>query len=389
MRILKYIFVLLLLSIVALSIFIATQKGDFIIERSKIINSPKSAAYNYVNDYKNWPEFGSWTTKDPEMKITFPAVTSGKGASFSWAGQEGTGEIQTLFVKENDSISQSMNDNATSSAVSWSFKETAGGTKVTSRAEGKMNFLFKVYTVLNGGVDKVIGTMHEKSLASLDKALDYEINTYSIKVNGLVKKVQSFYVAQTFTSELSKINKNTKIVIPTIETFCEKNNVTINGKPFVIYHTYDITKGFAKISICVPIEKEIFISLGSDIISGKLEASEGVKTTITGDYSHISIGYKKTLGFLNKNKLIPNPNISHIEIYSISKNESKNPSKWITEIYMPIKANTTPVNTYTPAQIKMPDIKIDATATSSAVMKTPKPKKLPAPKPTEEESSEF
>jgi hypothetical protein len=36
-----------------------------------------------------------------------------------------------------------------------------------------------------------------------------------------------------------------------------------------------MAKGLAKISICVPIKKEIFISPGSDI--GKLEVSEGVK----------------------------------------------------------------------------------------------------------------
>jgi hypothetical protein len=33
--------------------------------------------------------------------------------------------------------------------------------------------------------------MYEKSLANLDKALDYEINT-SIKMNGLVKKTKVF-----------------------------------------------------------------------------------------------------------------------------------------------------------------------------------------------------
>jgi hypothetical protein len=37
-----------------------------------------------------------------------------------------------------------------------------------------------------------------------------------------------------------------------------------------------IWQGLAKISICVPIKKEIFISPG-DIVSGKLEVSEGVK----------------------------------------------------------------------------------------------------------------
>ncbi|WP_339921055.1 SRPBCC family protein [uncultured Flavobacterium sp.] len=401
MRILKYIFLLLLLSIVALSIFIATQKGNFSIERSKIINSPKSAVFNYVNDYRNWADFGSWTSEDPEMKIVYPQVTVGKGASYSWEGKDGPGEMRTLFVKENDSIAQKMNYNGTSSSVFWSFKDTVGGTKVTWKTTGEMSFLFKVYTALNGGVDKVIGTMYEKSLANLDKSLDYEINTFSVKVNGLVKKPQTFYLAQTFTSELSKINKNTKIVIPTIIAFCEENEIDVNGKPFVIYHTYDVVKGLAKISICVPIKKEIFISYGSDMVSGKLEASEGVKTTLTGDYSHIKDGYDKALAFLNKNQLTQDPLISHIEIYSIGKNEMKNPSKWVTEVYIPVLPKIIPVKAYTPAPVKTTVVAPEATPVSSIApakvikpvvkpsVKPIEPKKIPTHKTTEEESSEF
>ena len=397
MRILKYIFLLLLLSIVALSIFIATQKGNFTIERSKIINSPKSAVFSYVNDYRNWADFGSWTTEDPEIKVLYPEVTVGKGAYYSWEGKEGTGEVRTLFVKENDSIAQKMNYNGTSSSVSWSFKDTIGGTKVTWQSEGKMSFLFKVYTALNGGVNEVIGKIYEKSLANLDKALDYEINTFSTKVNGLVKKPQSFYLAQTFTSELSKVNKNTKIVIPTIVAFCEKNDISISGKPFVIYHTYDLVKGLAKISISVPIKKEIFISPGSDIVSGKLEASEGVKTTVTGDYSHIKKGYEKTLEFLNKNQLTPDPLTSHIEIYSTDKTEIKNPSKWVTEIYIPVLSKILPVKAAIPAPAKIPVTTTDATATSAIepakikkpVVKVTETKKLPTHKTAEEEPSEF
>ena len=401
MRILKYIFLLLLLSIVALSIFIATQKGNFSIERSKIINSPKSAVFNYVNDYRNWADFGSWTSEDPEMKIVYPQVTVGKGASYSWEGKDGPGEMRTLFVKENDSIAQKMNYNGTSSSVFWSFKDTVGGTKVTWKTTGEMSFLFKVYTALNGGVDKVIGTMYEKSLANLDKSLDYEINTFSVKINGLVKKPQTFYLAQTFTSELSKINKNTKIVIPTIIAFCEENEIDVNGKPFVIYHTYDVVKGLAKISICVPIKKEIFISYGSDMVSGKLEASEGVKTTLTGDYSHIKDGYDKALAFLNKNQLTQDPLISHIEIYSIGKNEMKNPSKWVTEVYIPVLPKIIPVKAYTPAPVKTTVVAPEATPVSSIApakvikpvvkpsVKPIEPKKIPTHKTTEEESSEF
>ena len=337
MKILKYLFLLLLLSLVALSIFVATQKGDFTVERSKVINSPKAAVFNYVNDYKNWEDFGSWITQDPEMKINYPQNTIGKGASYSWEGKEGNGSMKTIFVKENDSIAQKMNYDGTASNVFWSFKDTVGGTKVTWKTTGKMSFLFKIYTAFNGGVDKVIGGMYEKSLANLDKTLDYEINTYAVKVDGLVKKPETFYLRQTFTSEISKVIKNFRIVAPKIITFCEKNNLPLAGKPFIIYHTYDLVHGLAKISICVPIKTPIYTSEGSDLLTGKLEAYEAVKTTLTGDYSHIAQALDKAKAYRNAKQIVADPSLSHIEVYTTSKTDTKSPSKWVTEIYYPTK----------------------------------------------------
>ncbi|WPR71525.1 SRPBCC family protein [Flavobacterium sp. NG2] len=342
MRIIKYLFLLFLLSLVALSIFIATQKGEFNIERSKIINSSKSSVYNYINDYKNWEDFGSWMTDDPEMKLIYAEKTIGPGASYSWEGKDGNGEMKTLFVKENDSISQKMTFNDSPSTVNWSFKDTIGGTKVTWRTKGKMSFFFKIYAALKGGPDKIIGQMYEKSLDNLDKALDHEINTYSIKENGLVKRPNIFYLAQTFTCEIDKVIKNTKIVIPKITNFCQENNISINGKPFVIYHSYDLDKKITKVSICLPIKSEIFISPGSDINSGKLETTEAVKTTLYGDYSHIQKALDKGFAYLNKNQHKTDPAISHIESFVIGRNEIKNASKWETQIFIPLAPKIAP-----------------------------------------------
>ncbi len=136
MQILKYLFLLLLLSLVATTIFVATQKGEFQLERSKIINAPKTAVFNYVNDYQNWPNFNSWMLDDENLKMIFPAITSGKGASCSWTGADGTGDIQTTTSKNNESITQKLNNNGTESDVFWYFKDTVGGTKVTWKTKG-------------------------------------------------------------------------------------------------------------------------------------------------------------------------------------------------------------------------------------------------------------
>jgi hypothetical protein len=376
MRILKYLFLLLLLSFVALSIFVATQKGDFTVERSQIINSPKSTVFNFVNDYRNWEDFSSWIVEDPEMQITYPKKTIGPGASISWEGKEGTGDMLTVFVKENDSISQKMNYDGTSSSVFWSFKDTIGGTKVTWKTTGKMSFTMKVYTAFNGGINKIIGETYEKSLANLDKTLDFEINTYAVKVNGLVKKLGTFYLRQTFTSEISKVIKNGQIVFPKMITFCEQNNIELNGKPFIIYHTYDTVSGLTKLSFCVPIKNQILTSSGSDILTGKLEPFEAIKTTLTGDYSHTKKALDKAKTYINTNRIALDPTFSHVENFTISKTEIKNPSKWVTEIYYPIKPKAIPV--------------IPSKAFTPAVTKTAEAVKTPAPVINkEEEQSEF
>ncbi len=337
MRIIKYLFLLFLLSLVALSIFIATQKGEFTVERSKIIDSQRSSLFSYANDLKNWKDWNSLAVEDSLINITYSNNTIGKGSFCNWDGKEGSGELKTIFTKENNSIIQTMNFNGNSADISLSFKDTLRKTKVTWKAKGRMSFLFKVKTIFDGGANRIFGSIFEKSLTNLDKRLDYEINTFNVNVNGVVKKLEAFYLAQTFTSEFSNVGKNSGIVFSKITTFCNDNNIKIHGKPFVIYHTYDTANKLTKISICIPIKEPIFITEGSEISSDTLKSFEAIKTTLTGDYSHTSKALNKTLEYFKKNNLKSDPTFSRLEVYSIGKNEINNPSKWKTEIYFPTR----------------------------------------------------
>ncbi|WP_163408161.1 SRPBCC family protein [Flavobacterium ajazii] len=379
MKILKYLFLLLLLSFVALSVFVATQKGLFTVERSKVINSPRATVYHYVNDFRNFEDFESWAVEDPTVKMSFPEKTTGNGASFSWENSEGRGSGITLETKEGESIHQKINFDGTDSDVHWIFKDTLNGkTKVTWKAKGEMSFLFKIYTVLNGGSDKIIGTIYEKTLVNIDKNLDYETKTYAVQVNGVVRKTETFYIKQTFTSEIQKVNKNARAVIPKLIEFSKKNNLYTNGKPFIIYHTYDTKTNLAKISICLPINKEILTSTGSDILSGKLKSFEAVKTTLKGDYSHSSEAISKTTAFINKEKLVQDLTWSHLEILTAGKLDVKSSSKLITEFYYPLVPKVKPV-------IEVPAYKPASTVTPAVK----KPIQTPTPTTTPEEESEF
>jgi len=92
-----------------------------------------------------------------------------------------------------------------------------------------------------------------------------------------------------------------------------------------------------------------------------------------------------------------NPVFSHIEIYSTTKADVKNPSKWVTEIYVPVMPKVVPVKTYAPAVLKstepfteqaLPTVTTPAKIIKAPV-KTNEPKKMTVPKAKEEEPSEF
>lgn len=342
MRIIKYLFLLLLLSFVALTIYIATQKGNFTVKSSKVINSPKATVFGYVNDYKNWQKFSSWIASDKDIKLSYSPTTAGKGSTLTWEGLNDSGNIQTLYTKGNDSIVQKMEYNGTSSDVFWSFKDTIGGTKVTWKSVGKMDFMLKVNSFFGGGTQNKLSKVYDKCLANLDKTLDFENTTFSVKINGIVKKLETFYLRESFTSKISDITRNANVVFPKILTFCKQNNLPLNGKPFIIYHTYDTINNLTKVSFCIPIKEQIFTSEGSEILAGKLDAFEALKTSLTGNYTYKNKALEKTIKYTTDKHILIGSNFSHLEIFTIGKNESLSPSKWLTDMYFPIKPKVIP-----------------------------------------------
>jgi effector-binding domain-containing protein len=89
--------------------------------------------------------------------------------------------------------------------------------------------------------------------------------------------------------------------------------------------------------MCVPVEEEILTTSGSEISGGHFDEFLAVKTTLTGDYSHNIEAWNKTINYINQKKLIKDIQDLNIEVYKISLPKERKPSKWVTEIYIPVK----------------------------------------------------
>lgn len=336
MRILKYILLLVLLALVGTTVYVATQKGDFEVSKSSIVKTQRSTVFEYINDYKNWETFGSWMQKDSDIKFDYDAKTIGVGAKFAFESDSDDGDIKTVFVKENDSLAQKINFNGTKAAISWKFKDTIGGTKVTVYCKGKMDIMTKISAFFKGGISSVLGDIYEKSFRNLDKTLNYEMKTYSIKVNGIVQRPSGFCLKQTVSCHIKSVSKNTKIIMAQMVHFFTKNKIPMAGNPFVNYDKYDVANDFATISVCIPVRQQISISEGSDVVSGEIIAFTCLKTTLIGDYSHSKEAWSKAKRYIADNGLKENFAGNYTEVYVKTIDNIKQPSKWITEIYIPV-----------------------------------------------------
>jgi hypothetical protein len=337
MKILKYLFLLLLLLSVGGSVFIATQRSNFTTVKSIVIKTPKTAVYNYLNDNKNYKDWYVFDDDNSSIKLDHSKKTSGAGSYFLWTGSEGEGKTTVFGTKENDSIVQKTDIDGALSETVWKLKDTIGGTKVICISKGEMSFSNKLHSFLNGGLNKVIGRKLELSLKNLNRSLDYELNTYSVASNGVVYKKGCYYLKHTINTKLSRLNYNVKILIPYLINFSNQNQILISGIPFVIYNSIDEIKEITNISVCLPIKRRIFTSSGSDIICSELKGFISFKTTLKGDYSHRKTAWKKTKDFINKNRETSDKSIPLIEVYNKSSIDGLSPSKWITTYYSAVQ----------------------------------------------------
>ena len=145
MRILKYLFQLLLLVFVALSVYFFTQEGQYSVHEKVTIELPKPALFNYVNNYRNWDEFLEVVVKDSTAIVNFSKVSEGIAASVKWKNTAGEGSFKTIFAAKNDSIVQEAAWQGNSLHSCWLFKETENGTEVTWNVSGDLDFKAKIY----------------------------------------------------------------------------------------------------------------------------------------------------------------------------------------------------------------------------------------------------
>lgn len=336
MKILKYIFLLLLLIGIAGFVFIATQPGEYSFTKKKEIAVSKDVVFNFINDFENWH---LWNV---DVSPSSEELFAENSKTYTITNGNSSIVYETLEEFSTDSIVQKITQNELNHTLTWKFTPTKKGTLITCNMQGTMTLKEKVLSVLQGGAQNYLGTNLEENLTSIEKYLTTQLNKYNIKINGLVTKEGTLLIKQIDSSSLKKYNSIARSKFSNLISFAKENSINFNESPFILFEYWDTVKNTTKYSVCLPVKEEIITSEGSDVLGGEIFEFRAVKVTLTGDYSHLRKAWDEAFKYIQKNKLTEDINGNYIETYKVFPPNEKEPSKWVTEIYVPIKSEVIP-----------------------------------------------
>jgi len=171
LEIIAVIAVLLAIAIAVILILAATKPDRFSIERTTIVNAPPEAIFPLIDD--QWSAWSPYEHRDPAMKRDYSGAARGKGAVYSWDGNNkvGSGRMEILessapakIVIKLDFFKPFEGHNT----AEFTMLPQGNATSVGWRMHGPLPFMGKVMHLFMN-MDKMVGKDFESGLASLKR----------------------------------------------------------------------------------------------------------------------------------------------------------------------------------------------------------------------------
>ncbi|NOT38600.1 MAG: hypothetical protein HOP11_14605 [Saprospiraceae bacterium] len=341
MKILKYLLFLILgLYLVG---FILPSKMH--VERSLKTKADPAQIFPFVNDLKNWGQWDPWIQKDPNMKTEYRATTSGVGGGYKWTSNHkevGNGEMEITESVDNEKIATKMNfgDQGSASGL-FALKKEADGTKMTWSMDSDNStmslFSRPIGNYMNFMMDGWIGAEFEKGLANLSKIAEAAPMPAAGKIiETIMSEVKDIHVIQIESScALTAVGEKLGELYGRISKKIEENKLTVAGAPMAMYPDYKPGDTNTKLIAMMPTTAKCTKQCDADMKCYTIPASKVVKCTYQGPYEGNNVAYGAIKKYIDDNKLQAAG--EPWEAYTNDPEEVKDPSKFETVVYWPVK----------------------------------------------------
>lgn len=342
MKIFKYLFFLFLILFIAGSIYVATKDGDFSAEVVREINAPAPLLYKEIENLENWKTWRGWSSQEG-ITLTLGEEVTGEGAQISWEADDiRDGKIITLSAIPNSKLEQEVElQTSTGKAtgkIIWTLEPGNNQTRVTWKISGSQSFKEKLaFTLQDKDMIEIFKPVFEANLQDLEENVIRKMEEYSINVDGVTEHGGGYYMYMTTAAKIGEVTNKALKMIDQVSLYMQKNNISISGKPFVIYNQRDERNGTTIFSAAVPTPSQVITPSGSTVLTGYLKPQKAVKTTLKGNRKNVTEAWEVTYRYIEENELQVNQQGQPFEIYLTNPAEVDNPALWITEVYIPVE----------------------------------------------------
>ncbi|HZM47514.1 MAG TPA: SRPBCC family protein [Burkholderiales bacterium] len=173
---LKKIAIAIVVVIAAILIYAATRPDTFRVERTATMKAPPDRIYAVLSDFQKWGAWSPWEKKDPAMKRTFGATTSGVGAKYAWEGNKDVGKGSMEIVEATPPSRLKLKLDfiepfEAHNTVDYTLTPSGGSTTVNWAISGPMPYVSKVMCIFVS-MDSMIGKDFEAGLANLKAVVE-------------------------------------------------------------------------------------------------------------------------------------------------------------------------------------------------------------------------
>jgi uncharacterized protein YndB with AHSA1/START domain len=168
---LKIIGIVIVVVIAGVLILAATKPDTFRVQRAASIKAPPEKVFALINDFNRWGAWSPWEKKDPAMKRTFGATTSGKGATYAWEGNREVGQGRMEIAESVPPSKVALNLDFVKpfqahNLVEFTLEPKGDTTNVTWAMQGDTPYFAKIIHVFIN-MDKIVGKDFEAGLTNL------------------------------------------------------------------------------------------------------------------------------------------------------------------------------------------------------------------------------
>jgi len=175
----------------------------------------------------------------------------------------------------------------------------------------------------------------KNSLLDFNKKLNQHINKFKVTIKGK-DELKSTYCAYV-SIKSTQVGKASGMMLnySLLSTILVKNNVELNGKPFVEITHWNMDKDSIIYNFCYPIIKNDSLPQHELIKYKRFEGKKVLKAIYNGNYITSDRAWYALMDYasINNIKIEKKP----VEIFYNNPNFGGDQLKWVAEVYLPIK----------------------------------------------------